>query len=95
MKQKDILIILFLLLICVVVWAGTSIYRNLAKSTISDTTNQDILPIAPTFDVQTVNKIKNRVKIDPAFILTPLTPTPTSISTLGEEEASEGGEISQ
>lgn len=69
MKHKDILIILILLFIFVVAWVGSSIYHSVVTSTISETINQDISPITPTFDVNIINKLKERQKINPSFEL--------------------------
>lgn len=67
MKQKDVLIILISLLIFVVIWIGSNIYHNTIQSTISDVMNQEILPINPDFDIEIINKLKNREKINPSF----------------------------
>lgn len=69
MKQKDILIILILLFIFVAAWVGSNIYHSVVSSTLSETLNQDISPIAPTFDIKTINKLKERQKINPSFEL--------------------------
>lgn len=82
MKQKDILIIIILLFIFVLVWIGESIYHSTVSSTISETTSKDIAPIAPTFDTQTLNKLKERQKIVPFFELGNVTPTPVVLPTL-------------
>lgn len=79
MKRKDILIILVLLFVFVVAWIGGDIYHSIATSTISKTTNQDISPITPSFDMKTVNKLRQRLKIDPSFELGNIAPTPTPI----------------
>ena len=79
MKRKDILIILVLLFVFVVAWIGGSIYHSIATSTISQTTNQDISPINPTFDTKTVSKLKQRQKINPSFELGDILPTPTPV----------------
>jgi len=71
MKQKDILIILILLFIVVVAWVGSSIYRSIVSSTISEATNVDISPITPIFDTKTIDKLKQRQKISPSFELSP------------------------
>lgn len=76
MKQNQLLIILVLLLIVVVVWIGGNVYHNLNKSTISETTSQEILPINPTFDIQIIDRLKKREKVTPAFELENL---PTTI----------------
>lgn len=81
MKQKDILIILILLFIVVVAWIGSSIYRSVVSSTISEATNLDISPITPTFDTKTIDKLRLRQKINPSFELEDITPTPTPLPT--------------
>ena len=77
MKRKDFLIILILLFIFVIAWIAGSIYHSIATSTISQTTNQDISPINPSFDTKTVNDLKQREKINPSFELGNIVPTPT------------------
>lgn len=91
MKQKDILIILILLFIFVVAWVASNIYHSIVSSTISDTINQDISPISPTFDIKTINKLKERQKINPSFELENITPTPTPlpIEILSPQNSSE------
>ncbi len=79
MKQKDILIILILIFSFTVAWIGFSIYHAIRSSTISKSTNQDILPINPTFDIQTIDKLKQRQKIDPSFDLEAIKPTEAPI----------------
>lgn len=95
MKQKDILIILILLFISVAAWIGGNIYHSIAGSTISETTSRDISPITPTFDTQTVNKLKQRQKINPSFELGNITPTPTPvpIDLLSPQNASEEAKL--
>jgi len=79
MKQKDVFVILILLFVFVVVWIGSSIYHNSISSTISKTLNQDIFQIDPKFDVQTIDKLKNRQRLNPLFELENITPTPTPL----------------
>lgn len=94
MKQKDILIIIILLFVFVIAWIGSSIYSSLVSSTISTEVNKDIDPIAPNFDTKTVDKLKAREKISPAFDLTPITPTPISLPTIApSKNASAGGKL--
>lgn len=87
MKRKDILIILILLFIFVTAWVGSNIYHSIVSSTLSETVNQDISPISPTFDVKTINKLKERQKINPSFELESL---PES-----SQNASEEGKLAQ
>lgn len=78
MKQKDVLIILALLFVFVAMWIGYSIYRNVTKSTISESINQNISPITSTFDSKTIDKLKQRQKINPSFEIENITPTPSA-----------------
>lgn len=71
MKQKDILIILVSSFVLVIAWVGFSIYHSSVKSTIPETLNIKIIPIEPNFDVNTIEKIKNRKEITPIFEMTP------------------------
>ncbi len=96
MVQNRQLIILALLLIFVMVWIGGSVYHNLTKSTISEVTKQEILPINPTFDTNIIEDLKKRRVISPNFEVT--IPTPTIQETTGsaviiEEEPEEESEI--
>ncbi len=95
MKRKDILIILVLLFVFVVAWIGGNIYHSVATSTISKTTNQDISPITPAFDMKTVSKLKLRQKINPNFELQNiiLTPTPLPIEILSPQNSTGGGKL--
>lgn len=79
MKKKDVLIILILLFTFVVAWIATTIYTSIRKSTIPANVTGDIKPIAPNFNTQTIDKLKEREVINPSF----------------EKSASEGGEITQ
>ena len=96
MKQKDVLIILILLFVFAVAWISTSIYHNSVSSTISENTSQDISPIAPNFDTNTINMLKQRRQIIPVFEVSITTPTPTPIvipTSIVPREASPGGEL--
>lgn len=79
MKKKDIVIILIMLFVFVVAWTGSSIYHGIVSSTISETTSKDIFPIEPTFDTKTIDKLKQRQKINPSFELGDITPTSNPI----------------
>lgn len=95
MKRKDILIIMVLLFVFIVAWIGGNIYHSIATSTISETTNQDISPITPTFDTKTINNLKLRQKINPSFELQSITPTPTPlpIEILSPQNSKEEGKL--
>lgn len=98
MKQKQQFVIIFLLFILVLVWVVANIYHNLNKSTISENTSQEITPIDSTFDTQTIDRLKKREKITPAFELKKLstsaptkTPTSSPSSSLNREQSSSQG----
>lgn len=80
MKRNQIIIILALLLIAVVVWIAINVYHNLKESTISEVTNQEILPINPSFDTKVIEILKEREEVSPAFELEKL-PTPVPSKT--------------
>jgi len=95
MKQKDILIITILLFIFVLAWIGGGIYHSGVSSTISETTSKDISPIIPVFDTKTIDRLRERQKITPAFDLKSTTPTPIALPTqrISPQNASEGGKL--
>lgn len=80
MSKKDVLIILILLFVFVVAWIGSNIYHSARVSTISEATNQDISPITPSFDTKTIDKLKERQKINPSFELGEIISSPSSTS---------------
>lgn len=95
MKQKDTLVIIILLFIFALAWIGESIYHSAISSTISEAINKDIAPISPTFDTETINKLKERQKTTPAYELGNITPTPLALPTIkiSPKTASEGGKL--
>jgi len=95
MKQKDVLITIIVLFIFTLVWIGFSIRHSAVSSTISESTNKDISPIAPTFDTKAIDKLKKRQKIIPSFELGNATPTPLVLPTLkiSPKKASEEGKL--
>ncbi len=78
MKQKDLLFILISSTFVVALWIVFSVLHNALSSTISNSTTQDIAPIAATFDTKTLDALKKRQAINPqnAIAVSP-TPTPT------------------
>jgi hypothetical protein len=77
MKQKDIILLLVPSFLLVLVWIGFSIYHNFVTSTISQTLNIQILPIAPTFDTKTIAKLKGRQQVVPLYQTTASSPSPS------------------
>lgn len=98
MKQKDFLTILVPLFILTILWVIFNIYHNHVTSTIEDPLNLQIIPIEGKFDTQTVNKIKERQRIEPNFnsvIDTDLSPTPSPEIEITDETATDSAEDTQ
>jgi hypothetical protein len=66
-KQKDILFVLISSFILVVLWIGFNIYHIWVTSTISEDLQLKLTPIVGSFDTATIQKLKNRVQIEPAY----------------------------
>jgi len=66
-KQKDILFVLISSFIVVVLWIGFNLYHIWATSTISDDLQLKLTPILGTFDTATIQKLKTRIQISPAY----------------------------
>lgn len=81
MKQKYILFLGISLFIGAVLTIVFSVYHASATSTINDALSMQIAPISPDFDKKTIESLKSRTQITPAFVaLTTLEspiPTPT------------------
>ena len=95
MKQKDILIIVILFFISSLVWIGTSIYHSGTNSTISETTNNNIAPIDPTFNTKTIEKLKTRKRVSPSFEQQVVNPIPVLLPNLviPPQKATEEGKL--
>jgi hypothetical protein len=83
MKKNDILLILIPSFIFALAWIGFSIYHSVVTSTISSSLDEQITPINPTFDTNTINALKNREISSPLYSLgaisqTPVQATPTA-----------------
>ena len=91
MKQKDIVFILASAFFVIIVWIIFSVYHNAVSSTISQKLNVQIIPITASFDLKTIDTIKNREKVEPLYdssdqapSLAPIpnsSPSPTLIPT--------------
>jgi hypothetical protein len=66
-KRKDVIFILWLTFITVVAWIGFNIYHITATSTISEELQLQIMPIDPSFDSKTIDKLKSRDRVDPLY----------------------------
>lgn len=100
MKQKDLLFVAVSFFILILIYFGFNIYHNLAVSTISEDTNIQISPIAPSFDDKTISELKKRNNVSPAYQLTPsqttLVPSPTVLTpsrTASSTATSSGGKL--
>lgn len=67
MKQRDILIILVPMFILTVLWVMFTIYHNYTTSTIKDPLSIQIIPIKGTFDIKTLQQLKQRQNINPNY----------------------------
>lgn len=87
MKQKDFLIILIPGVVLSILWVVFTIYHNLTTSTIKDPLTFQIMPIEGKFDTKTINKLKEKQRINPLFdiVASETTPTPSPESSLIEE----------
>ena len=108
MKQRDILILLIPAFILVVIWVGFSIYHNAVVSTIPSNVNEQINPITPYFDTNTIENLKRRQVVIPVYQPkgTSISPSPSlqpvqpslgaspQVSTKSSSQASSGGIIS-
>lgn len=81
MKEKDLLYLVVSSFILTILWVGFNIYDSIATSTITEVLKVQIAPISPEFDPATIEKIRAREIIAPAYTFTATgikeTPTPT------------------
>ena len=78
MKQRDIITLLIPSFVLILAWIIFSIYHNSVASTITPVVNIQISPIKPTFDMDTISKLKQRQKVTPIYE-TSVAATPTPI----------------
>jgi len=90
MKQREILLLVFSSFILIIAWIGFSIYHNLVSSTITKTVEEKIIPINPSFDTKTIDKLKERKNIEPIFQTNTKESTESSIiENISTESASQ------
>lgn len=87
-----------------VAWVGFTAYHTYKTSTISEKINQQIIPISPDIDLQTIEIIKSKKAVTPLYdnaqsqnfeaspssSINQTTPTPTQTASVS---AQSGGEI--
>lgn len=76
MKYKDIIVLLASVLLIVTAWIIFNIYHNSVVSTAPDDLKKETLPITPTFDQSTINKLNSRTKISPIYDFDHISPSP-------------------
>ncbi len=87
MKRNDLIFVLAATVILVIAWIIFSIMQRLTTSTISETVNEQVIPINGTFDTKTMNTLSSRLAVTPIQILVAPTtaaaptavPTPTPV----------------
>lgn len=92
MKQKDLLIILIPSFLITILWVIFSVYHNYVTSTIKDPLTYQIIPIDGTFNMQGIEKIKERRNFDPVYTFqggVELTPTPEEEPSITPEDEEE------
>lgn len=65
--QHDITFLTASMFITICLWIGFNIYNSYVTSTIDDVLQMQIIPIEGNFDVNTIQKLKSRTKINPDF----------------------------
>lgn len=102
MKQQEVLFLLGSICIVIFVWIAFTILHNSLTSTISEEVSQQIQPIPGTFDMKTINTMKNKLDVNPAFTIettpgvdkvisqTKLTPSPIATGSATISTASGG-----
>lgn len=88
--QIDVLFLTISMFVMVVLWIVFNLYHKWVTTTISPDLQMQIIPIAPKFDVDTINKLKTREQIEPIF---ELSDTPQA-SSPAEENTSETLQLS-
>jgi hypothetical protein len=94
-RRKDILFILISSFVVVVAWIGFNIYHIYITSTISEEVQVQLVPIDGQFDIETIQNLKSRNKVVPAFekqetaSQSPTIPTPTIMTAIDVPASSE------
>jgi ABC-type lipoprotein release transport system permease subunit len=65
--QKDILYISISSFILVVLWIASNLYHAYVTSTVTPELQNQIQQINPNFDIETVQKLKTRQIVNPAY----------------------------
>jgi hypothetical protein len=65
-NQKNLIILLSLILIFTLIWVASNIYHKLNTSTIDIPLEASIIPIEGSFDKKTIEDIKSRKRVEPS-----------------------------
>lgn len=68
-RQREIIIVIISVFLLTLAWIAFDLYHNAITSTISSTLQQDIQPIDPNFDTQTVQTLKQRQFSSPSYTI--------------------------
>lgn len=79
--KREVIYLLVSTFILVLAWIGFSVYDNYTTSTITPAVTFQIAPIQSSFDLQTIEAIKQRIKTPPLFEME-RTATPAATATL-------------
>lgn len=83
MGKKELLYLTISSFILTIIWISSNVYHAYATSTIDSLLSIQIAPISPEFDMQTINKIRQRIQVTPEDNATP-SETPTPSPSVGE-----------
>jgi hypothetical protein len=78
MKRNDIVFFLVSTMIVAIAWIIFTVIHQ-SQSTISDSVAQQIAPIAGSFDMQTIEQIKDRTQVSP--LISTISAVPTALPT--------------
>lgn len=71
----------------VLAWIGFSVHHSFTTSTITETENIQINPIAPDFDMKTIQELSKRKKVVPVFTIESSTATTSAQPTPSSSES--------
>ena len=97
MRQKELLVILASAFIITIFWVIFNVYHSWVTSTIKDPLTYQIIPIEGKFDNDTIEQIRERMRVDGSYEIIPaeeeISPTPTPEVVVEEESGTESAEI--
>lgn len=80
MKKKEVFFIIIATFMLALAWIIFSIVHASISSTISTELSTKITPITPSFDLKTIDKLKERKDVDPILKVV-ITPATNEVST--------------